>query len=124
MKLIRPGDVSKEQQTWKRPKGTYHRFSQDISAGKAQPFETELITLPPGAVNWPYHAHSAMWEFYIIVSGTGQVKSPEGFTEVTAGDCIMHPPGEPHQMKNTGTADLIYYIIADNTQDKTTIHDG
>jgi len=35
---------------------------------------------------------------------------------------LYHP--QPHQMKNTGTAELVYYIIADNTEDKTTIHDG
>ena len=124
MKLIRPGDVVKVEEKWERPKGTYHRLSQDISSGVKQPFEAELVTLPPGAVNWPYHAHSAMWEFYIILNGSGQVRNPDGLTEVHAGDCIMHPPGEPHQMTNTGTTDLVYYIIADNTPDKTTIHDG
>ena len=34
--------------------------------------------VPPRAVNWPYHAHSAQWEFYMLVSGRGQVRTPAG----------------------------------------------
>jgi mannose-6-phosphate isomerase-like protein (cupin superfamily) len=124
MKVIRMEGVPKEEQTWERPGGVYRRFSQYIAGGEGTPFDAELVTLPPGATNWPYHAHSTMWEFYIVKEGSGQVKSPEGLTDVIAGDCIMHPPGEPHNLTNTGSTDLVYFIIADNTPDKTTIHEG
>ena len=107
------------------PKGRFRLFSQDISAamraGNGEkthrplcPFEVELVRLPPRAVNWPYHAHSAQWEFYMMVSGHGQVRTPAGTIEVREGDCFVHPPGEAHQLSNTGATDLIYYVIADN----------
>jgi uncharacterized cupin superfamily protein len=107
------------------PKGRFRLFSQDISAAiragngdKSRtapcPFEVELVRLPPRAVNWPYHAHSAQWEFYMVVSGRGQVRTPSGKVEVREGDCFVHPPGEAHQLTNTGATDLIYYVIADN----------
>lgn len=107
------------------PKGRFRLFSQDISAairtGNGDtnhsvpcPFEVELVRLPLGAVNWPYHAHSAQWEFYMIVSGRGQVRTPSGNLDVREGDCFVHPPGEPHQLTNTGATDLVYYVIADN----------
>jgi uncharacterized cupin superfamily protein len=107
------------------PKGRFRLFSQDISAairaGNGDrsrtapcPFEVELVRLPPRAVNWPYHAHSAQWEFYMVVSGRGQVRTPTGKVEVREGDCFVHPPGEAHQLTNTGATDLIYYVIADN----------
>ena len=107
------------------PKGRFRLFSQDISAamraGNGEkthlplcPFEVELVRLPPRAVNWPYHAHSAQWEFYMMVSGHGQVRTPAGTIEVREGDCFVHPPGEAHQLTNTGATDLIYYVIADN----------
>lgn len=107
------------------PKGRFRLFSQDISAAiqagngdKSKtppcPFEVELVRLPPRAVNWPYHAHSAQWEFYMIISGRGQVRTPSGKIEVRERDCFVHPPGEPHQLTNTGATDLIYYIIANN----------
>jgi len=109
----------------KSPKGRFRLFSQDISAAMRQgngdssrtspwPFEVELVRLPPSAVNWPYHSHSAQSEFYIIVSGRGQVRTPAGTTDVREGDYILHPPGEAHQLINTGATDLIYYVIADN----------
>lgn len=107
------------------PKGRFHRFRQDIaramSAGNGEmsrgakcPFEVELVRLPPRAANWPYHSHSAQWEFFMIVSGHGQVRTPAGKTEVCVGDCFAHPPNEPHQLINTGAVDLIYYVIADD----------
>ena len=109
----------------KSPRGRYHRFCQDISAAMQQgngeksravalPFEVELVRLPPRAVNWPYHSHSAQWEFYLIVSGRGQVRTPAGRAAVCEGDSFVHPPGEPHQIINTGAVDLIYYVLADN----------
>ena len=50
----------------------------------------------------------------MIVSGRGQVRTPAGTAEVREGDYLVHPPGEPHQLANTGAVDLIYYVIADN----------
>ena len=110
---------------YESPKGRFHRFSQDISAAMRQgngemsrampwPFEVGLVRLPPRAVNWPYHSHSAQWEFYMVVAGRGQVRTPAGTTEVREGDYLLHPPGEPHQLINTGATDLIYYVVADN----------
>ncbi len=109
----------------KSPKGRFRRFSQDISAAMRQgngeksrsmpwPFEVELVRLPPRAANWPFHSHTAQWEFYMIVAGRGQVRTPAGTTEVSEGDYLLHPPGEAHQLINTGATDLIYYVIANN----------
>ena len=107
------------------PRGRFHLFRRHISealgaprdigaAGGAHPFEVELTKLPPGATNFPFHAHAAQWEFYIIISGSGQVRAGDSVTAVIAGDSFVCPPGEPHQLKNTGAADLLYYVIADN----------
>ena len=107
------------------PKGRYRRTSQDISraltgvnglgkSGVKQPFEVELVRVPPGAANWPYHSHSAQWEMYLILSGRGQVRTPAGISQVREGDCLVHSPGEAHQITNTGATDLVYYIIADD----------
>lgn len=107
------------------PKGRFHLLSQDISraltganglgkSGLTQPFEVELVRLPPRAVNWPFHSHSAQWEFYLIVSGRGEVRTKEGMFDVREGDCVIHPPGEAHQIKNTAAVDLVYYVIGDN----------
>ena len=64
--------------------------------------------------NFPYHAHSAQWEFYLVVSGKGSVRHKDGKTEVVPGDAFIFGPDEPHQLSNPGQEDLIYYVIADN----------
>jgi len=112
-------------QKFRSPKGQFRRLSQHISqalagvnglgtSGMASPFEVELVRIPAGAINWPYHSHSAQWELYLIIAGRGQVRTPQGVTEIREGDCLVHPPGEAHQITNTGATDLVYYIVADN----------
>jgi 2-keto-4-pentenoate hydratase/2-oxohepta-3-ene-1,7-dioic acid hydratase in catechol pathway len=54
------------------------------------------------------------WELFVIISGTGTVRANKARFQVKAGDVIMHPPGEAHQITNTGKRDLVFYIIADN----------
>ncbi len=78
------------------------------------PFDLELGRVPPGFSCYPFHSHAMQWEFYIFLSGSGTVRTIAGLTPVTAGDVVLHPPGEAHQFTNTGTEDLLYYLIADN----------
>jgi uncharacterized cupin superfamily protein len=107
------------------PKGTFRGRFREISlalgakknAGPADgghPFDVALEVLAPGETCCPYHAHAAQWEFFYILSGEGTVhRDGENFA-VKAGDAIMHPPGEAHQIRNTGTSELRYLLIADN----------
>ena len=71
-------------------------------------------SVPPGKPNFPYHAHSAQWELYLIISGEGSVRHKDATTEVVAGDAFIFGPDEPHQLINSGEKDLVYYLIADN----------
>jgi uncharacterized cupin superfamily protein len=81
---------------------------------KRHPFDLALYRIPPGKSLCPYHSHSAEWEFYVIVSGKGQVRDKNGLADVAAGDAFVFGPGEAHQLTNSGEDDLVYYIIADN----------
>jgi len=107
------------------PTGRFHIYRRHISealgaprdAGVADggyPFEIELSRVPPGAINCPFHAHAAQWEFYLILSGSGELRAGETVSAIAAGDTFVCPPGEPHQLRNTGPDDLLYYVIADN----------
>lgn len=109
----------------KSPSGKFHRFRKELSvslgakrgempAAGGHPFEVELVKMPPGALNCPFHSHSVEHEFYLIVSGAGRMRTQEGEFEVKAGDAFVNRPGEPHQMSNPGPGDLVYYVIADN----------
>jgi uncharacterized cupin superfamily protein len=107
------------------PRGTFHRFRRDLShafdgaaAGPAlsgpAPFEVELVRLPPGAANFPFHSHAAEWECYLILAGTGTLRAGPRRDRVGPGDCLLCPPGEAHQLVNDGADDLRYYVIANN----------
>src|SRR5207249_11363943 len=78
------------------------------------PFEVELVRLPAGAKNFPFHSHATEWEFYLIVSGTGKVRAGKLTRALQAGDCVLNPPGEPHQIINTSEKYLLYYVIDKN----------
>lgn len=88
--------------------------SRSMDLNKRWPFDVELTRVPPGAHNYPFHTHSNLYEFYIIISGTPTVRHKDGTTEAKAGDAFMFIPGEPHHMINNSTEDVVYYCIADN----------
>jgi uncharacterized cupin superfamily protein len=108
------------------PKGKFRKFRRDLSRALATepaspplpghaPFEVELMRLPAGTANYPFHSHSAEWECYLILSGTGTMRAGDGRSPLAPGDCVMCPPGEPHQIVNDGDSDLLFYVIANNT---------
>jgi uncharacterized cupin superfamily protein len=51
---------------------------------------------------------------YLVLSGSGKFRTPEGLTELTSGDAIFCAPGDPHQIINDGSDELVFHIIADN----------
>ncbi len=110
---------------WFSPKGKFHGTGKSLSialGAKANtppglgghPFDLELGKLAPGECGCPYHSHAAQWELYVFLSGTGTVRTAAGNTAVAAGDVVLHPPREEHMFTNTGGADLLYYLVADN----------
>lgn len=123
MKHTNESDIPWAEQ--RSPLGRFHLFRRHISealgaprdagvAGGGHPFDVELTKLPPGATNFPLHAHAAQWELYIVLNGTGELRTDKAVTPLAAGDSAICPPGEAHQIRNTGTTDLLYYVIADN----------
>src|SRR5262245_37539 len=68
----------------------------------------------PRAQAWPLHSHSAQWELYVIISGSGEVRTLSETIPVGIGDVFIHPPEEAHQLRNIGSDDLVYYVIADH----------
>jgi len=107
------------------PKGVFEAYDTAISmalgrkadssdALERHPFDVELTRIPPGKKLCPYHSHSAQWEFYQVVSGTGSVRDASGTTPIEAGDAFIFKPGEAHQLINDGPEDLVYYCVADN----------
>lgn len=123
MRIVNTNDL--EEITWSSPKGTFSGAGKQISEAlgrvpastdlmERHPFDVEITRLSPGATPYPYHSHSAQWEFYHVISGTGVVRHEGGTTPIKPGDAFIFQPGEPHVISNDGTHDLIFYVVADN----------
>jgi uncharacterized cupin superfamily protein len=114
-----------EELAWSSPKGRFVGAGKQISEalgrnpksldlGERHPFDVELLRVPPGATPYPFHSHSAQWEFYHVVSGSGIVRHDDGSTPIATGDAFIFKPGEAHQIVNDSPNDLVVYVVADN----------
>lgn len=123
MKKVNVASVEKEP--WQSPKGTFAGEYQGITLAlgadprstdlrKRLPFDVEITTLPPGAKNFPYHAHAAQTEFYLVISGAGLARDEAGEHPIGPGDAFFYHPGEAHQIINPGPDPLVFYVVADN----------
>ena len=113
------------EESWSSPKGKFAGFGKEVSEAldrkpqstdlmERHPFDVEICRIPPGQTPYPYHSHSAQWEFYHVISGKGLARHQDGTTLIEAGDAFLFKPGEPHQLINDSAEDLILYVVADN----------
>jgi uncharacterized cupin superfamily protein len=123
MRKINTNDIVED--AWVSPKGRFAGSGKEVSIAlgrdrrstdlmKRHPFDVEILRVPPGKTPYPYHAHSAQWEFYHVISGSGVVRDEDGTTPIATGDAFIFEPGKAHQLANDGTEDLLVYVVADN----------
>lgn len=71
----------------------------------------DLAELPPGSsVGTHTHAGSEE-EFYLVLSGSGQMTRNGEVFPVGAGDLIRNPPGGTHSLRNTGSEPLRIFVF-------------
>jgi uncharacterized cupin superfamily protein len=123
MKIVNTSEL--EAFKWSSPKGKFAGSGIEVSEAlgrkrestdllERHPFDVEILRVPPGKAPYPYHSHSAQWEFYHVISGNGTLRHADGTAAVSAGDACIFKPGEPHQFVNDGAEDLVLYVVADN----------
>jgi|SRR5579863_4077804 len=123
MKKVNLSEV-REDEDWspKRTMGGYGKLLSEALGRKRDsmdllerhPFDVEIQRIPPGIATCPYHAHSAQWEFYYVLSGTGAIRDESGVTIVGPGDAFLFKPGEAHQIRGEGPGDFVVMCVADN----------
>jgi uncharacterized cupin superfamily protein len=110
---------------WSSPRGNFAGSSKELSIALGakrntptglggHPFDLELSKLAPGKTGCPFHSHAAQWEMFILLRGRGIARCGNERIEVRAGDAFIHPPGEAHQLINTGDEEMTFYLVADN----------
>ncbi len=114
-----------EEFAWTSPKGKFGGFFKGLSEALGRdpistdlklrhPFDVEIMRLAPGQTPFPFHSHSAQWEFYYVLSGRGSARDSAGSTPIESGDAFLFRPEEAHQFTNDGSEDLVIMIVADN----------
>ncbi len=76
-----------------------HRNSSIVKQSLAE------ARLPPGASTTGHH-HPVTEEIYYILDGAGRMRIGSEQQDVGLGDAIAIPPGEVHQITNTGEGTL------------------
>ncbi|MDR0730117.1 MAG: cupin domain-containing protein [Treponema sp.] len=66
------------------------------------------LTLPPGA-SIGYHRHDNETEYFLILSGSGEVDDDGTVKPVKPGDAIITGNGASHSIKNTGDTPLVFH---------------
>src|SRR3954447_25866100 len=123
MRKINISEITED--SWTSPKGKFGGFGKSVSVAlgrnerstdlrERHPFDLEILRLAPGQTPYPFHSHSAQWELYHVLSGSGVVRHNDGSTRIAKGDAFLFGPDEPHQISNDGEADLVMMVIADN----------
>jgi uncharacterized cupin superfamily protein len=107
------------------PQGKFGSAEQGISVAlgrepastdalKRHPFDVSIRRVLAGRSVCPFHAHSAQWEFYHVISGTGLARDGAGSTPIGPGDAFHFAPNEPHRLTADPGGDLVLLIVADN----------
>jgi uncharacterized cupin superfamily protein len=123
MKKVNIKDIAEE--SWASPSGKFGGAEKEISIAlgrkpfsmdlkERHPFDVEIMRIPPGKIPYPFHAHSAQWEFYYVLSGRGEVRDKDSTTPIEPGDALIFPPEEAHTFRNDGSEDLLLFLVADN----------
>lgn len=123
MKKVNTNELNED--TWESPGGKFAgggkqvsealgRMPQSTDLMERHPFDVEILRIPPGRAPYPFHSHSAQWEFYHVISGNGRVRHDAGDEAILVGDAFLFKPGEAHQLINEGDEDLVVYVVADN----------
>jgi uncharacterized cupin superfamily protein len=123
MRKVNVNDL--EEFAWSSPKGKFSGRGKQVSEAlgrdarslnllERHPFDVEIARLKPGETPFPYHSHSAQWEFYHVLSGSGTVRHEAGTTAIETGDAFIFKPGEAHGFFNDGSEDLVMVVVADN----------
>ena len=126
--MLKVNTNNMDELIWASPKGKFAGAGKQVSEAlgrkplstdlkERHPFDIEICRIPPGKIPYPYHSHSAQWEFYHVISGKGLVPHKDGTTPIEPGDAFIFPPDEPHQLLNPASEsgqDLVLYVVADN----------
>lgn len=82
------------------------QFLIDAAGAGTDDFLLGWTTLPPGARH-DRHLHRNADEFFVVLSGSGEIYTDDGTEPASEGDVIWTPRGRWHGFDNTGDTDVV-----------------
>ena len=103
--------------------GAFAYAKHQVTEKWGSQLQVSFMEIPPGRSAFPYHWHETVTEAYVILSGTGRVRTPEGEFDVAPGQVLVFPPGPAgaHRLTATGDAPL-RYVDLDTVSDPDACH--
>jgi mannose-6-phosphate isomerase-like protein (cupin superfamily) len=86
--------------------GSQIRELAGIPSGNARNQSLAEATVPAGR-DTIEHYHRRTEEIYLFTAGSGRMRLGDEEFDVSAGDCVVIPPGAPHKLWATDGTELI-----------------
>lgn len=73
-----------------------------------------LWEMPPGQAAYPYHFHLADEELLLVLSGTPDLRGPDGWRRLEEGEIVAFPTGPEgaHQLVNRGESVVRFFVVS------------
>jgi len=99
---------------WQGERGGNRAARLGTAAG-SQHLGASVVELAPGTLSSPYHFHHANEELLIVLSGTPELRTPEGLRELQPGDLVSFPRGSEgaHRLRNTSSEPCRLLLISE-----------
>ncbi len=89
---------------WDGQRGS-NRIARLAAAAGSQRLGASVAELTPGTLSSPYHFHHANEELLIVLSGTPELRMPDGLRELQPGQVVSFPRGPEgaHRLRNASS---------------------
>jgi uncharacterized cupin superfamily protein len=99
---------------WQGERGG-NRVARLGAAVGSQRLGASIVELASGALSSPYHFHHANEELLIVLSGTPELRMPDGVRELQPGEVVSFPcgPEGAHRVRNTSPEPCRLLLISE-----------
>ncbi len=100
-------------------------YAKRVVVPKAgNPVQVAVMEIPPGRSAYPYHWHEVSTEVYVVLSGRGVLRTPEGEREIAAGQVVVMPagPAGAHRLHNPSATEPLRYVDVDTSSRIDVVH--
>ena len=89
---------------WQGERGG-NRVARLAAAAGSQRLGASIVELASGTLSSPYHFHHANEELLIVLSGTPELRMPDGLRELQPGEVVAFPcgPEGAHRLRNASS---------------------